>query len=53
MEVADRFKDDLPFTELSAKCLAEHKDQHYNVYQKGALIGMCLDIQLRNLSIGK
>jgi len=53
MEMADRFKDDLPFTELSAKCLDEHKDQYYNVYMKGALIGLCLDIQLRNLSNGK
>lgn len=50
---SERYKDDLPFTELSKGCLDEHKDQYGNVYEKGALIGMCLDIQLRHLSDGK
>lgn len=53
MFTADQFKDELPFTELSKKTLDEHKDQYYNVYMKGALIGMCLDIKLRKLSDGK
>ena len=47
-----RYNDSLPFTELSEKCLDEHKAQYGNVYQKGALIGLCLDIELRNLSGG-
>ena len=50
---ADRFKDDLPFTELSKNVLDKYEDQFYNVYQKGALIGLCLDIKLRQLSDGK
>ncbi|PIB34106.1 hypothetical protein BFP72_01025 [Reichenbachiella sp. 5M10] len=50
---AGSFKDDLPFTELSIHCLDETKDQYGNVYQKGALIGMALDIQLRELSEGQ
>ncbi len=51
--IADGFKDDLPFTEFSKKVLDEHGDQFYNVYQKGAMIGLCLDIKLRKLSDGK
>ncbi|MBX2942786.1 MAG: peptidase M61 [Cyclobacteriaceae bacterium] len=51
--IADGFRDDLPFTELSRKILSDYGDQFYNVYQKGALIGMCLDIKLRKLSDGK
>src|SRR5690606_16767415 len=40
-------------TEMSAKVLDEYENQYGNVYQKGALIGMALDIQLRDLSGGK
>lgn len=47
------FNDTLPFTEMSAKVLNEYENQYGNVYQKGALIGMALDIQLRDLSDGK
>jgi len=50
---ADGFIDDLPFTELSLGALDQYEKQYGNVYQKGALIGMCLDIQLRKLSTGK
>jgi predicted metalloprotease with PDZ domain len=50
---ADGFKDDLPFTELSLGALDKYADQYYNVYQKGTLISLCLDIQLRKLSNGK
>ncbi|MEO6166352.1 MAG: peptidase M61, partial [Chitinophagales bacterium] len=46
------FNDTLPFTELSKGCLDQYKDQYPNVYLKGALIGMCLDIRLRSLSNG-
>ena len=51
--ISDGFKDDLPFTEFSEKVLSDYGDQFYNVYQKGALIGMCLDIKLRKLSDGR
>jgi predicted metalloprotease with PDZ domain len=47
------YNDSLPFTVMSSGCLKKYKDQYGNVYQKGALIGMCLDIQLRSLSDGK
>lgn len=50
---ADQFKDDLPFTEMSEGALDAYKDQYSNVYLKGALIGMCLDLKLRKLSDGK
>lgn len=50
---ADNFKDDLPFTELSLGALEEHKDQYPNVYLKGAVINMMLDVRLRTLSDGK
>ena len=50
---AETFKDTVPFTDISKLALAEYKDQYYNVYQKGALIGMCLDIKLRQLSKGE
>ena len=47
-----RYNDSLPFTEMSRGCLDIYKDQYGNVYQKGALIGLCLDLQLRSLSKG-
>ncbi len=47
------FKDDLPFTELSLGALDKHKSQYINVYQKGALIGLCLDLKIREVSKGK
>lgn len=53
MVIADQFIDDVPFTDISKFTLDKYKDQYYNVYQKGALIGMCLDINLRKLSGGK
>jgi predicted metalloprotease with PDZ domain len=46
-------KDALPFTEMSANVLDKYKNQYMNVYNKGALIGVCLDIKLRQLSDGK
>lgn len=49
---AKGYKDRLPFTVMSKGCLHEHKSQYQNVYAKGALIGMCLDIKLRELSGG-
>lgn len=53
MLIASGFLDDVPFTDISKFTLDKYADQYYNVYQKGALIGMCLDIKLRKLSIGK
>jgi predicted metalloprotease with PDZ domain len=53
MITANQFLDDVPFTDISKFTLDRYKDQYYNVYQKGALIGMCLDINLRKLSNGK
>jgi len=53
MLTADQFLDEVPFTDISKFTLDKYKDQYYNVYQKGALIGMCLDIKLRKLSNGK
>jgi len=45
--------DTLPFTELSKGALDKYKPQYFNVYQKGALINMCLDLYLLKLSEGK
>jgi len=45
--------DTLPFTELSIGALDKYKPQYFNVYQKGALINMCLDLYLLKLSEGK
>jgi len=46
------YKSDRPFTEFSKDVLND-QDEFGNVYQKGALIGMCLDIKLRVLSAGE
>ncbi len=54
INVAKHFDDTVPFTEMSAHILEdEYKDSYYNVYMKGALIGMTLDIRLRELSGGR
>jgi predicted metalloprotease with PDZ domain len=47
------YNDTLPFTELSKGALDIYKDQYINVYAKGALISMCLDLYLLKLSGGK
>ena len=50
---ASKFKDTLPITLMSKHVVEkEYHDQYNNVYQKGALIGMCLDMKLRKLSGG-
>ena len=51
--ISQYFNDTLPFTEMSKNVLDKYRDQYINVYQKGALIGMCLDLKLRELSGGK
>ena len=45
--------DSLAFTTMSAGALDEHKNEYLNVYQKGALIGLCLDILIRSESAGQ
>ncbi|WP_153800594.1 M61 family metallopeptidase [Foetidibacter luteolus] len=47
------YNDTLPFTVMSSEVLGKHKRQFGNVYQKGALINLCLDIKLLQLSQGK
>jgi predicted metalloprotease with PDZ domain len=50
---AKRYDDTMPFTEMSKNILEKKYAKNYgNVYQKGALIGMCLDIILREESKG-
>lgn len=54
IEQANAMNDKMSFTKMSKNVLnPPYKDQYINVYQKGALIAMCLDIQLRELSGGK
>ena len=53
MDGASGFDDELPFTEMSLGALDKYENQYTNVYQKGALIGMCLDLKLLDLSDGK
>lgn len=44
----------MPFTEMSRNVLDEKINKQFmNVYMKGAMIGMLLDIKLRSLSDGK
>jgi predicted metalloprotease with PDZ domain len=46
--------DTMSFTTMSANVLTQpYKDQYLNVYEKGALIGMCLDIIIREKSNGE
>lgn len=47
------FNDSLSFTEMSMGALGKYKDQYNNVYAKGPLISMCLDLKLLHLSDGK
>ncbi len=48
------FDDEMSFTEMSENVLSEPYEKNYaNVYQKGALIGMCLDLIIRDQSNGE
>ncbi|WP_204345251.1 peptidase M61 [Psychroserpens algicola] len=50
---AKYYDDTMSFTEMSEKIISQPYAANYaNVYQKGALIGMCLDILLREESHG-
>lgn len=54
MENSKTMDDTMPFTTMSANVLTNpYKDQYLNVYEKGALIGMCIDIIIREKSNGK
>lgn len=51
---AAALNDTMPFTEMSKNVLVSpYKDQYVNVYEKGALIGMCIDIIIREKSNGE
>lgn len=51
---AARMDDTMSFTEMSKNVLVKpYKDQYLNVYEKGALIGMCIDIIIREKSNGE
>lgn len=48
------YDDSMSFTEMSSNILEDpYKDNYTNVYEKGTLINMCLDIMLRKLSGGE
>jgi predicted metalloprotease with PDZ domain len=49
----NNYNDTLPFTTMSSGVLHQYHNQFGNVYQKGALINLCLDIKLLQLSHGK
>lgn len=54
IEQAKTLNDTMPFTVMSKNVLEQpYKDQYLNVYQKGALIGMCIDIIIREKSNGE
>jgi predicted metalloprotease with PDZ domain len=49
-----RYKEAMSITEMSANCLVSPYDKQYNnVYYKGAMIGMCLDLKIMELSNGR
>lgn len=49
--VMNQFNPDLAITDLSLHPM-ERQEEYYNVYLRGALINLCLDIKLRELSGG-
>lgn len=53
IQTASGMNDTMSFTIMSENILDEpYASQYYNVYQKGALIGMCIDILMREESNG-
>ena len=51
---ARNMNDKMSFTTMSENVLTKpYKDQYLNVYEKGALIAMCIDIEIREKSNGK
>ena len=54
IQTASTFDDTMSFTEMSENVLASpFADNYANVYEKGALIGMCIDILMREESSGE
>lgn len=53
MRGADQFNEHIPMTVRSQHALDLFADQYYDVYQKGALIGMALDMFLRQETDGE
>ena len=54
INTAKRYDDTMSFTVMSKNILdKDYHSSYNNVYQKGALIGMALDIRLRELSNGQ
>ncbi len=53
IQTASGLDDTMSFTEMSENVLVSpYAENYYNVYQKGALIGMCIDILMREESNG-
>ncbi len=53
IQTASGLDDTMSFTEMSENVLVSpYAENYYNVYQKGALIGMCIDIIMREESNG-
>ncbi|WP_449554949.1 M61 family metallopeptidase [Hyunsoonleella ulvae] len=53
IQASKQYNDAMSFTIMSENVLKDaYKDQYINVYQKGALIGMCIDILMREASNG-
>ncbi|CAM1363647.1 Predicted metalloprotease, contains C-terminal PDZ domain [Tenacibaculum sediminilitoris] len=53
VKTASSMNDSMSFTKMSENVLEEpYASQYYNVYQKGALVGMCIDILMREESNG-
>ncbi|GAA4271826.1 peptidase M61 [Aquimarina gracilis] len=51
---ASEFDDSMSFTVMSENIIEKQYESNYaNVYEKGALIGMCIDILMREASEGK
>jgi predicted metalloprotease with PDZ domain len=54
IQVSSQMNDAMSFTKMSENVLDDpYAQQYYNVYQKGALIGMCVDILMREESNGQ
>ena len=53
IQTSKNFDETMNFTFMSKNILTQpYKDAYYNVYLKGALIAMCIDIQMRESSNG-
>jgi predicted metalloprotease with PDZ domain len=48
---ADKYDQKLSLADLSRQAMSR-QDQYGNIYQKGALVGLCIDIKLRQATMG-